>query len=191
MELSHRFTDALAYTAALHQKQRRKVSDSPYVAHLLRVAGIVLEYGATEDEAIAALLHDAIEDQGGGPTREEIRLRFGNEVVAIVEGCSDADTVPKPPWRKRKEEHIAEVRQASPSVRLVVAADKLDNARSLLQEYRHRGESLWDFFHGRREGTLWYYRAMLEALAAGGVTPLVEEFQRTLEEIERLASRAG
>jgi GTP pyrophosphokinase len=186
MPLSQRFTDALAYTATLHQNQTRKVSGIPYIAHLLRVAGLVLEYGGNEDEAIAALLHDAIEDQGGADTREEIRRRFGDHVVTIVDGCTDADTTPKPPWRVRKEAHLAELRDAPPSVRLVVAADKIDNARSILQEYRRRGEPLWDFFHGRRDGTLWYYRSMFEVLQAAGATPIVEEFGRTLSEIERL-----
>lgn len=188
MKLSSRYADALLYTASLHQNQERKVSGVPYIAHLLRVSGIALEYGATEDEAIAALLHDAIEDQGGDATRQEILRRFGPTVVAIVDGCSDADTTPKPPWRARKESHVEHLRQAEPSVRLVVAADKLDNLRSLVREYRRRGESLWEFFHGRRDGTLWYYQAMLEALASGGVTPLVEELQRTMQELQRLAA---
>ena len=186
MQLSQCFTEALVYTTALHHEQNRKVSGSPYVAHLLRVAGIVLEYGATEDEAIAALLHDAIEDQGGATTREEIRCRFGDQVAAMVEGCTDADTTPKPPWRKRKEAHVDELRHASASVRLIVAADKLDNARSLLQEYRIRGERLWDYFHGRRDGTLWYYRAMVDALRAADTSPLVDEVARTVGEIERI-----
>lgn len=187
MQLSQRFTDALVYTATLHQAQKRKVSGSPYVAHLLRVAGIALEYGATEDEAIAALLHDAIEDQGGAATREEIRRRFGDEVVATVEGCTDADTTPKPPWRKRKEAHVDHLRHASASVRLIVAADKLDNARSLLKEYRIRGEGVWDFFHAGRDGTLWYYRAMVDALIAAGTNPLVEEVAHTVEDLERIS----
>ena len=161
----------------------------PYISHLLSVAGLAIEYGANEDEAIAALLHDAVEDQGGAAAREEIRRRFGDNVVAIVDGCSDAETTPKPPWKERKEAHVAELAHASPSVCLVVAADKLDNARSLLHEYRRRGEALWDFFHGGREGTLWYYRAMVEALKLSGVGPLVEELDRTVAELERLAEK--
>jgi GTP pyrophosphokinase len=187
MLLSPRFTSALAYAAELHQEQERKVSGVPYVAHLLRVAGIVLEYGGSEDDAIAALLHDAVEDQGGMPVLDEIRRRFGDAVAETVLGCSDAHVRPKPPWRDRKQAHVDHVAAASPSVRLVVAADKLDNARSLLREYRVRGESLWNFFHGGRDGTLWYYEAMLAALKAAGAAPLVEEFERTLAEIKRIA----
>src|SRR5205085_11747027 len=124
MSLTQRFEEALAFAARLHKSQLRKGTGVPYVSHLLAVAGIALEHGADEDEAIAALLHDAIEDQGGAATREEIRRRFGDRVVGIVDGCSDTDVSPKPPWRERKEAYIAHVRDASPSVRLVSAADK-------------------------------------------------------------------
>lgn len=188
MLLTSRFTDALAYTADLHREQERKVSGVPYLAHLLRVAGIVLEYGGTEDEAIAGLLHDAVEDQGGMPVLEEIRRRYGDAVAEVVMACSDAHTTPKPPWRKRKEAHVEHVRAASHSVRLVVAADKLDNARSLLREYLVRGESLWEFFHGRRDGTLWYYEAMLAALKDADSTPLVEKLASTVNEMKRIAA---
>jgi GTP pyrophosphokinase len=123
--LSKRFNEALTFAADLHATQTRKGSGVPYIAHLLGVASIALEYGAQEDEAIAALLHDAIEDQGGIATREEIRRRFGDTVTAIVEGCTDAHTTPKPPWRERKEAYIAHLHHASPAVILVSAADKL------------------------------------------------------------------
>ena len=116
---STRFHDAVAYAVQLHANQVRKGTDIPYVSHLLGVAGLAMEYGATEDEAIGALLHDAVEDQGGKPTLEEIRRRFGDNVAAIVEGCTDTDVQPKPPWRKRKEAYIDHVRHASPSVCLV------------------------------------------------------------------------
>ena len=106
MLLSHRFKDALDYATDLHATQVRKGSGVPYIGHLLAVASIVLDYGGTEDEAIAALLHDAVEDQGGDATRQEIIRRFGPEIAAIVDGCTDAETIPKPPWRKRKEDYI-------------------------------------------------------------------------------------
>ena len=182
-----RFCEALSYAAALHAEQRRKVSGEPYLAHLLAVAAIVMEHGGDEDEAIAALLHDAIEDQGGRATRDEIARRFGPAVVAIVEGCTDSDTMPKPPWRQRKEAYIARLHAAPAAVRRVSAADKLHNARSILRECRARGESLWKHFHGGREGTLWYYRAVVEALKRSEPDPLVEELGRTVAEMERLA----
>ncbi len=189
MKLSARFREALDWAAELHADQRRKVSGSPYLAHLLAVAGIVLDYGGDENEAIAALLHDAVEDQGGAATREEIRRRFGEKVVEIVDGCTDSDTTPKPPWRPRKEAFLDRLREASDSVRLVCAADKLHNARSLLQEYRARGESLWEHFRGGRDGTLWYHRAVVDVLTHAGVNPLVEQLGRAVAELEGLAER--
>ncbi len=187
MILTARFRQALAYAAELHEKQVRKGGDVPYVAHLLSVAGIVLEYGGDEEEAIAALLHDAVEDQGGAPTRDEIRARFGDRVTAIVDGCTDADMQPKPPWKQRKEAFVESIPTASPSVRLVSAADKLHNARSILADYRDIGEPLWDRFTGRKQGTLWYYRALVDAFRKAGPSPLVDELERVVTEVENLA----
>jgi len=184
--LSTRFTNALLFAAELHATQVRKVGGEPYLAHLLGTAAIVLDYGGGEDEAIAALLHDAIEDQGGPAARAEIERRFGESIAAIVEGCTDADRLPKPPWRQRKGAFLEKLRGASPSVRLVVAADKLHNLRALTREYRRQGESLWKHFQGGREGTLWYHRSVAEILRAGGDAMLVEELTRTGEELERL-----
>ncbi len=182
--MTHRFTDALAYAVALHDGQRRRLSGAPYVAHLLGVAALVLEHGATEDEAIAALLHDAVEDQGGLATRAAIAERFGEPVAALVEGCSDCHTVPKPPWRERKERYVAHLRHAPASIRLICAADKLHNARSLLAEYRRLGDAVWEHFHGRRDGTLWFYRNVVDALRAADRRPLVEELARAVEQLE-------
>src|SRR5579863_10171673 len=139
MLLTPRFEEALVCATQLHAEQTRKGTTIPYIAHLLAVTSIVLENGGNEDEAIAALLHDAIEDQGGAATREEIRRRFGNIVVTIGDGCTDAEVLPKPPWRARKEAYIAHLRHASSSVLLVSAADKLHNARTVLADYRVLG----------------------------------------------------
>jgi (p)ppGpp synthase/HD superfamily hydrolase len=187
MTLSARFEEALILAVQWHAGQVRKETTIPYIAHLLGVASIVLEQGADEDEAIAALLHDAVEDQGGVIALGEIRRRFGDRVAEIVAGCTDAWTTPKPPWRERKEAYIAHLRQASASVRLVSAADKLHNARSILADYRASGDALWSRFNGGKEGTLWYYRALVETLQAADPTPLVEELDRVVSEIERLA----
>lgn len=189
MPLSPRFEDALVFAHRLHAQQLRKGTAIPYISHLLAVASIVLEYGATEEEAIAALLHDAIEDQGGAAVREEIRRRFGDRVVEIVNGCSDADVMPKPPWQERKEAYIAHLRSASPSVLLVSTADKLHNARTILADYRTLGEALWERFTGGKEGTLWYYRTLVEILRTVYPSPLVEELDRVVTEIERLVTR--
>jgi len=187
MTLSSRFEEALTFAARLHSSQVRKGTTIPYISHLLAVASIALENGANEDEAIAALLHDAIEDQGGAATREEMRRRFGDTVVEIVDGCTDAETIPKPPWQERKGAYIAHIREASASVRLVSAADKLHNARSILADYRMLGEALWPRFKGGKDGTLWYYRSLVEVFKAAGSTPLIEELDRVVSEIECLA----
>jgi (p)ppGpp synthase/HD superfamily hydrolase len=186
--LTERFERALVFATRLHRDQRRKGSGVPYVSHLLAVCELTLEYGGGEDEAIAALLHDAIEDQGGAVARAEILLEFGARVTEIVDGCTDTDESPKPAWRARKEEYIGHLREASASVRLVSACDKLHNARSLVMDYRIYGEDLWSRFTGRREGTLWYYRAMVNALRAKGSNQVVEELARTVTELETLAS---
>jgi GTP pyrophosphokinase len=188
MQLSSRFETALAFAARLHAEQRRKGTDIPYVAHLLGVASLVLEHGGTEDQAIAALLHDAVEDQGGATTRETIRRLFGEEVASIVDGCTDAETVPKPPWRERKELYVEHLTAAPPEVRLVSCADKLHNARAIVADLRIMGAELWPRFSGGRDGTLWYYRALVTAFSAHGVTPLVAELTRTVDEMERLAA---
>ena len=184
--LSSHFTEALTYATELHANQVRKSSGVPYISHLLGVTSIALEYGANEDEAIAALLHDAVEDRGGAATREEIRRRFGDTVTAIVDGCTDAETIPKPPWRQRKEAYIATIPQASSSVILVSAADKLHNARAILKDYRTLGETVWERFKGGKDGTLWYYRAVVEAFSARGKTSLIEELERVVAELEQL-----
>jgi (p)ppGpp synthase/HD superfamily hydrolase len=189
MNLSSRFDQALQYAASIHRTQIRKGTEIPYLAHLLGAASIALEYGANEDEAIGALLHDAAEDAGGLARIEDIRSNFGAAVAAIVEGCTDAVVVPKPPWRKRKEDYIAHLSSASASVRLVSASDKLHNARAILSDYRRHGEALWSRFNGRREGTLWYYRALIDAFAAAEKNTLVEELDRVVSEIERLSAK--
>src|SRR5262245_55193292 len=127
--LTARFEEALIFTTHLHAGQMKKGTQTPYISHLLAVASLVITQGGNENEAIAALLHDAVEDQGGRPTLELIRGRFGKKVASIVKGCTDTDVKPKPPWRKRKERYLTHLRSASRSVKLVAAADKLDNAR--------------------------------------------------------------
>jgi len=191
MASSARFSEAFAYAAQLHAAQRRKGSDTPYVAHLLAVTATVLEHGGGEDEAIAALLHDAVEDQGGEPIRGEILRRFGPRVAEIVAGCTDADTIPKPPWRARKEAYLAQLFAADPAVHLVAAADKLHNARSILLDYRTLGESLWDRFSGGREGTLWYYREVADILSRARPGALTDELRRTVDALQQLVDAAG
>ena len=195
MNLTQRFTEALIFAMNLHAKQIRKGTDIPYVSHLLAVASLVLEHGGNEDEAIAALLHDAIEDQaqhndGAEALRQVIREKFGDNVVEIVDGCSDTSTHPKPPWRERKERYIAHIRVASPSMRLVSAADKLHNARAVLFDYRSLGEDIWSRFNAGKADQLWFYRELVKAFRDAGYSPLVEELDRAVTVLERLANNA-
>jgi (p)ppGpp synthase/HD superfamily hydrolase len=194
MDRWERLANALGFATQLHATQKRKGSGVPYISHLLAVAAIVLEHGGTEDEAIAALLHDAVEDQGGQATLALIRDRYGDTVAAIVAGCTDTDEAHKPSWRPRKERYLAHFADAPPSVLLVVAADKLHNARSVLADYRELGDALWPRFTGNRDGTLWYYRAVADALRAraqsgsDNLKKLVADLNRTVDELERAAA---
>ena len=184
--LTARFEDALVYATRLHARQKRKGTATPYVSHLLSVTALVIEDGGDEDEAIAALLHDAVEDQGGAATREAIRQRFGERVAAIVDGCTDTDVHPKPPWRARKEKYVEHVRHAPAAVRRVSVADKLHNARSLLADLRRDGPATFKRFTGGRDGTLWYYRALADVYREAGACPMVDELERVVAELERL-----
>jgi (p)ppGpp synthase/HD superfamily hydrolase len=190
--LTKRFDEALAYAVHLHRDQLRKGKPTPYAGHLLGVCALVIEdEGASEDEAIAALLHDAIEDQGNKTSLEEIQARFGERVAEIVAGCTDSWTEPKPPWHERKRTYVAAIRHKPPHVRRVSAADKLYNARAILDDYRRVGEALWSRFTGGRDGTLWYYRALANELRAAGGGPIVDELERVVAEIELQAKAAG
>lgn len=181
--LTAQFEAALVYATRLHAHQTRKIGDIPYIAHLLSVAALVLEAGGDEDEAIAALLHDAVEDQGGIPTRNQIRQRFGDRVVAIVDGCTEFDTLPKPPWQERKIRYLENLRHASPAVRRVSLADKLHNARSLLAEWRQKGDSIWAEFTRGKEGTLWFYRSLVQVYRETGSDFMTDELDRVVLEL--------
>jgi (p)ppGpp synthase/HD superfamily hydrolase len=190
LSYGERFEKALLYAARLHRDQERKGTDTPYVTHLLAVTAIVGENGGTEDEVIAALLHDGPEDQGGKERLKDIRARFGDEVAEIVDGCTDTYEEPKPAWRPRKEAYVARMASAPASVRLVSSADKLHNAQTILADLRAVGEDLWDRFTGGKEGTLWYYRALVEAYAEAGSNHVIEQLDRVVRKIEALARHA-
>jgi (p)ppGpp synthase/HD superfamily hydrolase len=183
--LSQRFEDALAFTARLHTTQTRKGTEIPYIAHLLAVASLVITHGGDEDEAIAGLLHDAVEDQGGQPTLELIRARFGERVAAIIDGCTDTDVQPKPPWRERKERYLHHLRAALPSVKLVAAADKLDNMRAIIADHRNLGDSIWARFNAGKADQQWFYRGCVTALE-GGTQALIRELEAVVQQLERL-----
>ena len=187
VKLGPRFRRAFLFAADKHAGQARKASTIPYIAHLMGVASLVLEFGGDEDMAIAALLHDVVEDCGGAPMQAEVRRRFGNRVAKIVAGCTDSDTTPKPAWRERKEIYIRHLKDADAETRLVSVADKLNNVRSILSDHRDVGEAIWARFHGGRDGTLWYYRTLLEEFLGRKPNRLIREFQLAVRELEAIA----
>ncbi len=189
--LGPHFADALQFAAQVHAHQTRKGKNTPYIAHLLAVAALVIEHGGDEDTAIAALLHDAVEDQGGQPMLKRIRARFGDKVAGIVAECTDADVVPKPPWRERKIAYVAAIPHKSPEGLLVSLADKVHNAQEILEDYRQLGEALWERFNGGREGTLWYYRALADAFRNRAPDALRRRLEDTVATLETLSAEAA
>jgi (p)ppGpp synthase/HD superfamily hydrolase len=206
--LSDKFSEALVYAARLHREQRRKGKDIPYVGHLLGVASLVLESGGDEEMAIAALLHDAVEDQGGQPRLDEIRKVFGAKVARIVDGCTDSyevDPDKKASWCERKQKYIAHVEhEADSEVRLVSIADKVHNARAVLADHYEIGDEVFTRFSKGKPGTLWYYRALVDAFraaearddhpndaAAQGRKRLMHKLSRVVDELERRCGGRG
>ncbi len=189
--LSGRFDAALAYAIRAHEGQFRKGTRVPYISHVLGVCSLVLEDGGSEEEAVAALLHDVVEDAGGAAALEQIKHRFGPRIAGFVEALSDTDTVDKPPWKERKTAYIAHLREAGPEVLRVSCADKLHNARSILLDYRSHGEALWSRFNADAGGddVLWYYEELVNVFRGKGGGRLVEELARVVEEIARLSGR--
>lgn len=185
MDLTDRFESALVFAFQLHRNQKRKGTDLPYFTHLMAVAALVIEDGGDEDQAIAALLHDAAEDQGGEATLELIRHRFGERVSEIVRGCSDTFEMPKPPWRQRKERYLVHLRTASPDVRRVSLADKVHNARSTLNDFQRIGDAVWDRFKGGKDGTMWYYQMLVDEYS-DDASPLVGELRLVVERLRRI-----
>lgn len=192
MQLTQRFESALLYAAKVHRKHIRKGSGVPYLSHLLQVAGLALEHAADEEVAIGALLHDVVEDCGK-ETIDEMRQMFGERVLEVVLGCSDTldRAAEQRSWRERKESYIAHlVESANADVLLVSCCDKVHNARSILSDLKQQGDSVWGIFRGGREGTLWYYRALVDAYRqACAPQRLVRELDAVVSEIERLATR--
>ncbi len=180
--LGRRFEQAVAFALELHARQARKATRIPYLSHLLSVCALVLEDGGSEDEAIAALLHDGPEDQGGQATLDEIRCRFGAEVTVMVDGLSDTLESPKPPWRERKEAYVTRLRAEPESVLRVSLADKLHNLRSVATDLENIGDEVWTRFNADRDNQAWYYGELLSMFE--------ERFpgSRNLPEFQRLVT---
>ncbi|MEH1896963.1 MAG: HD domain-containing protein [Nostoc sp.] len=181
-KLTTRFEEALVYATQLHAEQVRRISGVPYISHLLSVTALVLEDGGSEDEAIAALLHDAIEDRGGRRTGEIIRQKFGDKVADIVEACTESDVVPQPPWKERKQKYLENISQGSPEVLRVALADKVHNARSNLTEWDLYGDKAWN--KEQRQRTLWFYRSVITVAQTLTDSRLVEELRRIVKQLE-------
>jgi GTP pyrophosphokinase len=184
--LGKRFLDAFLFAARAHARQTRKGTEVPYVSHVMGVASLVLEAGGNEDQAIAALLHDVVEDCGGAPMLRQVERRFGPRVARLVEGCTDTDAHPKPPWLGRKQDYIRRLRDEDEDTRLISAADKLYNVRSLLSHYRECGEAVWARFNGKRDGTLWYYNELAKEFSRRP-NAFTGELKRVMEELNAMA----
>ena len=189
--LSPRFALALQFANQIHANQVRKGLGAPYISHLMAVSALVLEFGGDEDQAIAALLHDAAEDCGGRPMLETVRVMFGNSVAAIVECCTDTFEDPKPAWRPRKEAYIERMKHEPARARLVVTSDKLHNLTNTLRDIRAQGAKPWreavaQTPNSAADKQLWYYRACRDSLASGWSHPLLKEFSRAVDEFEQV-----
>ncbi len=193
--LSARFTSAVDYARTLHI-ERRKGSEIPYMAHLLGVAALVMAEAGhapipiTEDMVIAALLHDAAEDHGGAARLRDIDYNFGSNVARMVDGLSDsleADPNKKGSWKERKLAYIERLRGEPADTRIISAADKLYNARAILEDYRQVGPLVWQRFKRGRNDQLWYFVALLEVFKGFGSSRTVEELERVVEELGRLS----
>lgn len=188
IKLGPRFQRAFEFAAKQHSGQTRKASTIPYIAHLMGVASLVFEAGGDENLAIAALLHDVVEDCGGAPMLKQIRRRFGSRVAKIVDGCTDAYQLPKPPWHDRKVSYINRLKKEDDETRLVSAADKLNNVRSILSDYRVIGESVWSRFNGGRDGTLWYYRTLRDEFMRSTPNRITRDFDLAVRDLESLTA---
>ena len=183
--LTARFDEALRYAHDVHATQLRKVTGTPYFGHLMGVSSIVIDDGGTEDEAIAALLHDAAEDFGGRDRLEDIRRRFGDAVAKIVEDCTDAWTTPKAPWAERKQRYVEHARTLEQSSLRVSAADKVHNSYAILRGLRTMGEGVWERFNASPDDVLAYYQSLVRSFREAGGGPLVDELDRIVRGIER------
>jgi len=193
--LSPRFKDALEFAISVHAGQVRKGTSIPYVAHLLAVCSLVLANGGSEEQAIAALLHDSLEDHPEKVTAVEIEQRFGPRVMNLVVACTDtpADYTggPKPPWRDRKVAYLDHIRSAGPEGSIVSLADKLDNARAIVADCRQVGDMLWSRFSAGKDEQLWYYRELVSSFQQAGVrSPMLDELEGLVNELSRLAGNA-
>ena len=196
LHLTAKFTSAVDYARHIHI-ERRKGTDIPYMAHLLGVASLVMGeagragFQVTEDMVIAALLHDAVEDHGGLLRQQDIEQNFGPNVARMVEGLSDSfseDASKKLSWMERKQAYIQRLRGEPEDVRLISAADKLYNARAILEDYREIGPKVWDRFKRGRSDQIWYFDELIAVFKSFGTSGVVEELERVVEELRIISA---
>lgn len=190
--MSPRYHEAFRFAADLHGRQTRKGVGIPYLTHLMSVSALVLEFGGDEDQAIAGLLHDSIEDQakafgGADRLRHEIANRFGGEVLRIVEACTDADVDPKPPWKPRKVAYLRHLASVDTRIALVSCCDKLHNARSVVTDIQLGGQAVFERFSAPKSDTLWYYRALSDCYLRHHTIAPAPVFRAAVDEMHRLA----
>ncbi|MBI2690940.1 MAG: HD domain-containing protein [Solirubrobacterales bacterium] len=194
--LTKRYEKAVKFARKAHKKQVRKGTEIPYISHLLGVSSIVLEMEGSEDEAIAALLHDVVEDCGGAPMAERVREEFGADVARIVLANTDTDQKPKPPWRARKQEYLNSLPGKARDELLISLADKLHNARATLLDYRCIGDDIWPRFKEGREGQLWYLNELVRHFTARAddlgpqCVSKLDDFVRTIRELSAEMDRS-
>ncbi len=190
MKPGETIASAFEFAYAVHRDQFRKGSRIPYITHAMAVAALVGEFGGSDAQIAAALLHDTVEDGDGLDTLAQLRDTFGDHVADLVFACSDAFVKPKPPWRERKQRFVEAMRTASPEVRLIVAADKLHNAMITLRDLRVEGDTVWQRFNGGREGSLWVYAEMVRALSQDWQHPILAYLAETVDALPRAAHDA-
>ena len=176
--------EALVFVAEAFRTKTRKGTDIPYLTHLMAVMALVGEFGGSEEQMIAALLHDTLEDIEG-ITRDDLELRFGGPVTDMVVALSDTTEHPKPDWRTRKTRYLARLAEEGPWVKLVSAADKLHNLQCLRRDLDRHGDKVWDRFNAGKEDQLWYYHSVVEALGHGWKDPLLDELQNKVDQLTR------
>lgn len=193
LQLTQRFPETLAWICEIHANQRRKFHQDPYISHPLRVSGMVMEWTEDEDEALAALLHDAAEDCGGQKMLDEIERRLGARVALLVKQCSDsltADSNSKADWRTRKEAHIARTAEADPSAKRIMLCDKIDNLRAIVSRLAVSGGEVFTFFRGGHE-ILWYFHSMYDVLTPAAPEELAREFKRCIDLLETYSKKSS
>ena len=183
-----KYLEAYVYSYKLHKKQTRKGSNIPYFTHLSSVSNLIIENNGTTTQAIAGLLHDAVEDQGGAKTLAAIKRKFGPKVAKIVDQCSDTTIKPKPPWKTRKIKYIKDIKNKTQDTLLVSLCDKHHNANCILSDYQKVGEEIWDRFTASKQETLWYYESLYKEFKKylKNHLELIKAYKNAVDEMKRI-----